>query len=205
MSGPFTAANLRPILAGVLKQGMKWPGDADLKVLARSLNQIRGIFVTAQKTANKSKPADKVGAALAVLMVFFDERRAACCGSPPPSPQIVESERRLYDQFYAFVQAMKAHDFQLDMDAGLLMPKIDRWQHLARAIAAAFEIALAPNNGWRSRLSNDGPVPRFVARVAGTKRLVSLWRSVAHMSQHRILSLVIVLRIHEGRLAYVKS
>lgn len=96
--------------------------------------------------------------ALEILEVFFEERKKACCSV---SIEIAESEQRLYDQFHDFVRA-KAHDFQLDMDAGLLMPEIDDWRDIAVVVAGAFKVAMYPQ---KFGLSNDDPAPRFVAKV----------------------------------------
>jgi hypothetical protein len=163
---PFTADSLRLILDGVLKRGTK-PGHADLATLAKYLNLVHGTFRFAVKVANKSKPAaDKVSEAFAVLMHFFEERRSACQveNSVRPSVEIVESEKQLYNDFYGFVRTFEAHEFNLDMDAGLLMRHIDHWHDLAEMIAGAFKVAMSRNNDQQTLgLSNDGPVPRFVA------------------------------------------
>jgi hypothetical protein len=134
-------------------------------MLANSLNLIHGAFTFAGKTGNQSKPmAEAVKGALEVLISFFEKRKQACCaegGARRPSDQIVEAEKLLYDQFHRFLQAMETHNFELDMDAGLLMPHLDSWRPLAEPIANAFRAAMHQEFGR----SNTGPVARFVATV----------------------------------------
>jgi hypothetical protein len=165
----FTVGKLRTILNDIQKRGIK-PSSFDLEQLARMLNQTHDLFTFAVNTANKSKPAaDKVRDALEVLRCVFEERQQACCaedGTKLPSARIVEDEKRLFNQFNSFLQAMEAHHFELDMDAGLLMPHIDGWRPLAESIASAFKATMSRTNpGLKLGHSNDGPVPRFVAAV----------------------------------------
>jgi len=160
MAAPFTAANLWEILDAVLRQPQAKPSKEAVKRLAATLNRIHNVFNFAKQIGNNSKvTADRVSEALEILEVFFEERKKACCSV---STEIAESEQRLYDQFHDFVRAMEAHDFRLDMDAGLLMPEIDNWRDIVVVVAAAFKVAMYPQ---KFGLSNDGPVPRFVAKV----------------------------------------
>ena len=160
MAAPFTTADVRQILNDVLKVPAKPPNKEALRRLVASLNRIRGVFNFATQTGKKSRvTADQVSDALAVLTAFFEERERQY-GSV--STEIVESEQWLSRRFQTFVRAMEAHEFRLDMDAGLLMPEIKNWRHIAVAVAAAFKAAMHPQ---KMGLSNDGPVARFVARV----------------------------------------
>jgi hypothetical protein len=167
--GPFTADNLRVILKEVLKGSQTLPAWGEMEGLAGSLNRTHATFAFAAATANQSKrTADKVRNALDVLMEFFEQRRRACYpeSGGGPNLQIVDREKRLHDRFDAFLQAFGEHDFDLNMDAGLLMPHIDHWHDVAGTIAGAFKAAMARANGPKNfGLSNDGPVPRFISAV----------------------------------------
>ncbi len=151
---------------------------AELAALADDLNKIRGTYVFATTIANRSGAmADEVIGAIAVLMNFFDERKKACLkpvGHRPvihpitgrDAAEIIESEKGLRARFYDFLHAMKAHDFQLDMDGALSMPLIENWHDLALIITSAFKACMRKNNGFHfGGQSNDGPLPRFVAAV----------------------------------------
>jgi hypothetical protein len=163
----ITAADVKDILKkhNILKQG-KTPGRNDLRSLAWRLDEIRGAFEFATMIANGShETAYRVRNALAVLMMFFEERDRAC-RLEKPDPRAIETERHLRDQFWRFVLAMAAHNFELDMDAGTLMPRLENWRDLAEVVAGAFMATMARANGGRELgISNDGPVGRFVAAV----------------------------------------
>jgi hypothetical protein len=163
-SRPFSVAILRSILDNVLKQPQTKPGKEDLETLANSLNRIHSAFSFATKTGNQSKStAGEVRGALQILVSFFEKRKQACYpeGRRGPGDQIVEDERVLYDKFQSLSRAMETHDFQLDMDAGLLMPHLDSWRPIAELIAGAFSLAMGRQFGR----SNNGPSARFVAAV----------------------------------------
>lgn len=168
--GPFTAAMLRPITDAVIKVGQK-PGRGDLEHLAAGLNLIHGTFVFGRSTAANSKAsASRVRTAFETLSLFFEERKRGCFpdnGDAPPSCQIIDNERRLYNQFYEFMDAFRKHPFELDMDAALLMPDLDTWRDIAWSIAGCFKLTMSRTNGGRTCgwSSNDGPAPRFVAAV----------------------------------------
>jgi len=186
LTGSFTVPILRGILDGVLKRSQTKPGQVDLELLAYSLNQIREVFAFAQQTANESKPlADRVRDAIEVLTVFFERRRQACCveDGTRPSVELIESEQRLREQFSSFLKAMEVHKFELDMDAGLLMPRLDCWRQLAEVVANQFRVAMSQANGTRKfGRSNDGPVPRFVAAVV--PRITGENPSVQNVGKH---------------------
>ena len=133
------------------------------------MNQMRGFHILCTQISASRPLCKKVLPALGVLMEFFEERRKACCDVPlnaRPSATVIESERRLCDQFYNFFEAMNAHDFSLDMDMGGLMPANDKWSHFAVVIADDFKQAMTPNNPTlHLGISNEGPVPSFVQAV----------------------------------------
>jgi hypothetical protein len=163
---PFTVANLQKTLEddGVLKDQIM-PSRAGLSQLAASLNDIHGAFwfrkTTALESESKAARAERVGAAIQILMCFFDQRRQSW---PRASSQVLVREQRLYDLFRDFVSGMAAHEFQLDMDidAGAMMPRLESWRHVAGSVASAFTRAMLPQEFGRS---NEGPVARFVAAV----------------------------------------
>jgi hypothetical protein len=164
--GPFDGPMLRTTLENenVLKRPQKKPSKAQLDELALHLNFIRATFQFAKNVGNDSKPAaDRVKDAIQSLIGFFDKRRSACFpkNGAGPGAAIVENEEQLRLQFDCFLRAMRAHNFQLDMDAGLLMAHLDSWRPLAEPIASAFCAAMHQKFGR----SNSGPVPRFVAAV----------------------------------------
>jgi hypothetical protein len=185
-TGSFTIPILRGIMDDVLKQSQTKPSQMDLELLAYSLNQIREVFAFAQQTANESKPlADRVRDAIEVLKVFFERRRQACCveDGTHPSVEIIENEWRLREQFSSFLKAMEMHKFELDMDAGLLMPRLDCWRQLAEVVANQFRAAMSRANGTQKfGYSNDGPVPRFVAAVV--PRITGENPSVQNVGKH---------------------
>ena len=163
----FTPILLRDIVGGFLTDRFTPPGLADLEPLARALNRIRGAYTFADTTANASKPAaDKVRAAIETLTLFFEERKQFCASARGIAAQVIRDEEHLYNQFNNFAEALRAHDFQLDIDAGLLMPTLDGWRPIAEFIASAFIAAMERNNrGKKLGRSNDGPVAEFTSRV----------------------------------------
>ena len=109
------------------------------------------------------KKADMVHDAIAILQRFFELRRIACAGT---SADTIAAEAKLFQKFSDFGDAMEAHRFELDMDAGLRMPDITRWHDIAVPAAAAFRLAMMPKNpGVRFGPTSDGPLPRFLAEV----------------------------------------
>jgi hypothetical protein len=164
---PFKASNLKMILEDEVLKRQTMP--VDLNAMARALNDIHGAFWFRKTTTPKSRAkhvrAERVRDAIEVLTSFFEERRRAYRSKDgTASSKIIKSERQLYQQFHCFVLAMEAHDFRLDMDVdeAALMPRLDRWRHIAVAVATVFTTAMIPQEFGRS---NEGPVARFVAAV----------------------------------------
>lgn len=162
----FHSAMLRKIIGEFLTDRYRPPRASDLEQLAIALNRIHTNYVLAVTVWKASKPrADNIKAAVATLALFFEERRQACLEGHI-SAQVIENEKHLSDRFFSFVEALERHDFQLDMDAGLLTPDIEGWRQIAEVVAGFFIAAMAPNNGGKILgRSNDGPLPQFVARV----------------------------------------
>jgi len=163
--GPFTCVNLTEILERVLTKRQLPPSRRGIEQWAFILNDIAGVFRFSRKFAGAEEKADRVSRALETLSDFFEERRGVCCDSRYPA-DVVESERALYDRFWAFFDAMAHHSFELDMDAVVLMPEYESWHDIAVAVASSFRLAMAEKNPHdRFGFSNDGPVARFVAEV----------------------------------------
>jgi hypothetical protein len=162
---PFSVGEVQTILGKVLKQG-KRPGLTEVAQLTHALNLMHGTYVFAQKVANDSKKtAALVYSAIGVLQWFFKIRRTAW-EAPGTPPTAVAAEQELFSKFTAFGDAMQAHNFELDMDAGLLMPDITDWHQLAVPVAGAFRLAMAPRNpGKEFGKTAGGPLPRFLAEV----------------------------------------
>jgi hypothetical protein len=161
----FTVVGLRKILDSVLKQGTNKPSSEGLIRLAGYLNFIHAYRIMANASPVKQAKAERVRDAIQVLMDFFEERKRAL-GSV--DSMIVEREMRLQDQFDSFLRAMEKHDFELmmDKDEGALVPKLENWRDVAVGIASVFVSIMKWNNPKLPfGLSNDGPVPRFVAAV----------------------------------------
>jgi hypothetical protein len=161
----FTVDSVRAILGTIVRQGIK-PGPSEITLLVYGLNQLHASFLFARNTANDAKKkADEVRNAFDVLQRFFESRRDACATQSVP-PKIVADEERLFEKFREFSDTMHSHAFELDMDAGLLMPPITHWHDLTEAAAGLFQLAMTPNNpDLRFGLTNDGPVARFLAEV----------------------------------------
>jgi hypothetical protein len=162
---PFTVTNLQKILEDDVLKGQTMPSMVALNALAMDLNDIHGVLwfrkTTASESQFKHERAKRVGDAIHVLMCFFDQRRQTWHAA---NTDVVDRERRLYDLFRDFVNAMTAHDFQLAMDTddAALMPPLESWRHVAESVASAFKIAMFPQEFGRS---NEGPLARFVAAV----------------------------------------
>jgi hypothetical protein len=163
--GTFTATMLEDVFESILTDNYTRPCHKDLERLARMLDLITGTFRYAKTIGkNANSQADDVREALATLMLFFDERQRAALANG--NPRIIESERRLSDEFDSFLLAMEQHQFDLDMDAGLMMAEIENWRGIAKSIAGAFRIAMeARNCNVAIGHSNTGPLPRFMAAV----------------------------------------
>jgi hypothetical protein len=163
--GPFTDAKLRVILKSVLKQpNIKKPSLQEVEELAFALNDICGAYRFSRDVAKKSNTmAAEVREALATLERFFEERQQMC--ERGYRPETIAAEQILYGKYCDLVSALRDHDFVLDMDVAATTPEMKKgWRDIALAIASAFKLALA-NSGAKLGLSNDGPVPRFVAAV----------------------------------------
>jgi hypothetical protein len=157
-------------MGSVLKGSYVSPGPVQLANLGAILNDIHNIYKFRRVVSKSNALAGDVRHALEVLQFFFDERTRACYpdGVMRVSLQLAESEARLRGKFYAFMDAMKAHAFELDMDmdADALMADLESRYDLVDSIASAFRIAMYQNNRGRAfGSSNDGPVARFVCAV----------------------------------------
>ena len=163
---PFSIETLRQLLmTSVLKQSQRPPAKADLHRLVISLNRIAGTFAFAVHVANASKPmAAEAQNAIDVLVTFFKRRQQEA--SRYKGSDIAQREADLATSFNDFLRKLIAHKFDLDMDVGLTMPVIDHWHDVAERVASDFKIAMIETMGPRNLgLSNEGPIPRFVAAV----------------------------------------
>jgi hypothetical protein len=178
---PFTTECVRQVLREVLHRRQALPSDAEIERLAEMLNQARGFVALAREF-----PPDEhsVRDAIEVLADFFEKRRLQAMSHAKwyggeKGASLVRAEVQLHDlylaleqalratedAFRAFLEAMSHHDWSLDMDTTVLMPKHERWHDVSVAVAAAFRLAMASVRPGRLGSSSDGPVARFVAAV----------------------------------------
>ena len=168
--GPFTVANLRTLLRDtVLKGNQTMPSVAALHDLASILNSLRGLYAFLSKdTKDAKRRADKVRDAFSTIQEFFEERAEACgwTDTPKVDTKTYAVEQALYNHFYSFMEAFRDHPFDLDMDADVIAGYLNGWHSIAGKIACSFKGAMADTtNGAAFGLSNEGPIPRFVAAI----------------------------------------
>ncbi len=166
--GPFTVANLRTLLRNdVLKGNQVLPSVADLQILASHMNALCETYAVFSKDTKDAKHfADKVRDALSTIQQFFEERREACgcADAPEVDTKTYAAEQALYNHFRSFMEAFTSHSFDLSMDADVIAPNLNGWHSIAGHIASSFKLAMASTtNGAAFGLSNEGPIPRFVA------------------------------------------
>jgi hypothetical protein len=160
----FTEAAVLQLARDALKGNSIPPTqvDEDIRRLTFCLNMALGLYRSGQEIVIPSnRRAEQVRKAISVLAEFFDERRPR---SKHADAKTRKMEVRLRRRFGTFLDAMKKHEFGLDMDAGVLMPELPDWHALADILASAFRLAMQPH-GLSLGNSNNGPLARFVAAV----------------------------------------
>jgi hypothetical protein len=160
-TGPFTVDWLRE---NMLSRGYHVPPDYVLVNLTTLLNRINSAY---QNSANQMLAAD-ARYAVWILMQFFDERERAC-EKADIDPPTVENERKLRDRFASFLQALAAHTYALDMDAGGMMRPYQTWRDFARWVGCAFQSALTVKASNRRKIgfTNEGPIAWLTNETIG--------------------------------------
>jgi hypothetical protein len=160
-TGPFTAANLREMVAR-FPWGNRYhaPPGRQLTQMVTMFNMIDHSYKNREVANTNQVRAAEVRHALWVLMRFFTERRREC-GVPGIEPRVVKRELGLCDLFDNLKDAMTGSSgtfdeiapndspgltYMLPMDAGLGARPYKNWYDFAHWIAHAWELVMKKAN-----------------------------------------------------------